>query len=59
MHKFAFGKLPHTFDNMFTPLGALNRTGNYRIQFYQSRYLDQFPSAFLPRVWNDNPSDIK
>ena len=59
MHKIAFGKQPASFESMFTPLGETNRTGNYHIKIYKSMYLDQFPSAFLPKVWNDNSPDIK
>ena len=59
MHKIAFGKHPASFESMFTPLGATNRTGNYHIKIYKSTYLDRFPSAFLPKVWNNNSMDIK
>ena len=59
MHKIAFGKQPTSFENRFTPLGENNRTGNYHIKIYKSIYLDRFPSAFLPKVWNDNSNDIK
>ena len=59
MHKFAFGKQPESFQNMFTPLGTNNRTGNYLIRNYKLKFLDQFPSAFLPKVWNNNCTEIK
>ena len=59
MHKIAFCKQPASFENMFTPLGVTNRTGNYHIKIYKSKYLDRFPSAFLPKVWNENSTDIK
>ena len=54
MYKFAFGRLPPTFNNMFSPLGCQNRTGNYKLQMCNSNYFDRFPSVFLPKVWNDN-----
>ena len=38
MHKFAFGKQPKTFDNMFQPLGANNRTGNYQLASYKTTF---------------------
>ena len=59
MHKFAFGKQPESFKDMFTPLGCNNRTGNYIISKYKTNFLDRFPSAFLPKVWNQNSSEIK
>ena len=53
MHKFAFGKLPPTFKNMFSPLGCNNRTGNYQIQMCKSKYFERFPSVYLPKIWNE------
>ena len=59
MHKFAFGKQPKTFDNMFQPLGANNRTGNYQLASYKTTFFEKFPSVFLPKVWNDNSTLCK
>ena len=59
MHNFAFGRQPQSFNNMFTPLGVNNRTGNYQIKKYKSNFFDKFPSSFLPKIWNDNCKNIK
>ena len=59
MHNFAFGRQPQSFNNMFTPLGVQNRTGNYQITKYKSNFFDKFTSAFLPEIWNENCGDIK
>ena len=59
MHNFAFGRQPQSFNNMFTPLGVQNRTGNYQITKYKSNFFDKFPSAFLPKIWNENCRNIK
>ncbi len=59
MHKFAFGLQPLTFQNMFHPLGVNNRTGNYRLIKYDLKYFDQFPSIYLPKIWNEHSSCIK
>ena len=59
MHKFAFGKQPESFHNMFIPLGKNNRSGNYFITNYKLKLFDQFPTAFLPKVWNNNSNEIK
>lgn len=59
MHKFAFGRLPETFNSMFQPLGVNNRTGNYIIIKTNVKLFDHFPSVYLPKIWNENSSEIK
>ena len=59
MHKFAHGLQPQTFNNMFQPLGVNNRTGNYRLIKYNLKLFDQFPSIYLPKIWNEYSSSIK
>ena len=44
---------------MCTPLQTNSRNGNYLLKKYQGKYLDRFPSAFLPKVWNETPKYIK
>ena len=59
MHKYAFGLQPQTFNNMFQPLGANNRTGNYQLIKYKLKFFDHFPSVYLPKIWNEHSSSIK
>ena len=59
MHKYILGKQPETFNNMFIPLKSNNRTGDFILQKYKLNFFDKFPSAFLPKIWNKNPTYIK
>ena len=59
MHQFAFGRLPPTFNNMFSPLGSQNRTGKYKLHLCKLNYFDRFPSVFIPKVWNEHSGLVK
>ena len=59
MHNYAYARLPNSLLNMCTPLKTNSRNGNYLLKKYKGKYLDRFPSAFLPKIWNETPKDIK
>ena len=59
MHNYAYACLPNSLLNMCTPLKTNSRNGNYLFKKYKGKYLDRFPSAFLPKIWNETPKEIK
>ena len=52
MYKYTNNLLPKSFNNMFIPCNPPNRTNSYKIIKSRISYLDQFPTAYLPRNWN-------
>ena len=59
MHNYAYARLPNSLLNMFTPLKTNGRNGNYLLKKYKGVYLDRFPSAYLPKAWNNVSNEIK
>ena len=41
------------------PLKTNSRNGNYLLKKYKGKYPDRFPSAFLPKFWNETSKDLK
>ena len=54
MQKYNSNKQPESFKDMFQPLSEPNRTNGYVIPRIKNKFLDQFPTSFLPKIWNDN-----
>ena len=52
MYKYKNNLLPNSFQNMFTPCNAPNRTNSFKVIKSRISFLDQFPNAFLPTIWN-------
>ena len=46
--KYRNGKLPNSFDNMFTELALENRTMSYRVEKTKNKYLNKFLKVYLP-----------
>ena len=59
MYKYSNNLLPRSFEGMFTPCNPPNRTNSYKIIKSRISYIDQFPTAYLPKFWNDLPSSLK
>ena len=59
MHKYILNKQPESFKDMFQPLSEPNRTNGYIIPRVKSKFLDQFPTSFLPNIWNENSLNQK
>ena len=59
MHKCNNGLLPESFDNFFLPFANPNRNNDYIIEKYKNKFLTQFPTYFLTRIWNSNKRDLK
>ena len=59
MHKYILNKQPESFKDMFQPLSEPNRTNGYIIPRVKSKFLDQFPTSFLPKIWNENSLNQK
>ena len=59
MHKCVIGKLPESFDDMFSPLPPPNRTNDFILEKYHSKFLSQFPKDVLPKKWNENSLFLK
>ena len=59
MHKNFNGKQPESFEGIFNVLPGTNRTKNFQIEILKSNFLAQFPTAFLPRIWNSNSLSMK
>ena len=59
MYKYGHGLQPRSFENMFTPCNNNDRTGDYKLQLIKRKFLDKFPSVFLPKIWNANSHNVK
>ena len=59
MFKYMTGKLPLSFNGMFIALAEPNRTKSYKLELVNNKYLESFPTVFLPRTWNSIPLEIK
>ena len=59
MYKYSNNLLPKSLDNMFTPCNPPNRTNSYKIIKSRTSYIDQFPSAYLPKKWNELGCNMK
>ena len=44
---------------MFIALAEPNRTKGYKLELVNNKYLESFPTLFLPRTWNSIPLEIK
>ena len=59
MHKYSSRKLPISFENFFVPFAPQNRTNSFILNEAKSKFSEQFPNFFLPRIWNENSLFIK
>ena len=59
MHQLSLGKQPDSFDTMFSPLEGPNRTKSFQTTISKNKFMDQFPSIFLPKIWNINSLELK
>lgn len=59
MHKYVNQNLPSSFNGMFQPLSEPNRTKKFVTARPRSKFLEQFPSVHLPKIWNDLSLDLK
>ena len=59
MYKYTNTKLPASFQDMFEPLSRINRNINYKVQKIKYTGLSNFPSVFLPKIWNSLPLGCK
>ena len=59
MHKLINGKAPPSFNNTFIPLAVPNRTNSFQTDKEKSKFLAQFPTHFLPKIWNCKPLELK
>ena len=59
MYKYSNNLLPVSFGNMFTACNPPNRTNSYKIVKSRTSYIDQFPSAYLPKKWNELCASLK
>ena len=54
MHKYLQNSVPDSFENFFVPLSEPNRTNGFIIDKIKNNFLSQFPTYFLPKIWNSN-----
>ena len=59
MHKCMEGKLPVSFDDFLETLAPPNRTNGFIENNTRIKFLEQFPSYFLPKIWNKNSLYLK
>ena len=59
MHKYNNEKLPASFEDFFMPFAHPNRNNNYRFDRIKNTFLSQFPTYFLPKIWNANDFHLK
>ena len=59
MYNYTNKLLPASFQGMFEPLTQFNRNMNYKVQRIKYESLSNFPSVFLPKIWNSLPLGCK
>ena len=59
VYKFHRNQLPRSFDSFLIPMGSYNRTNSFITKKTKSKFLEQFPTHFLPQMWNCNNLEIK
>ena len=59
MHRYFNDNLPSSFQNMFKSLAEPNRTKSYKLERGLNKYLESFPSAMFPKLWNEIEIDLK
>ena len=59
MHNYIAGKLPLSFDNLFTKLNSFERSMSFQIVSVKKSHLKLFPSFSLLKGWNDLPLNLK
>ena len=59
MYNYYHNHLPDSFNGMFTAFAQPNRTLNFIIPRSRLAYLDQFPTSFLPKIWNKELIHLK
>ena len=59
MYNYNNNHLPISFENMFRPCNPPNRTNSYKVIKSRITYLHQFPTAFLPKTWNELHRSLK
>ena len=59
MHKYINNKLPESFLDFFTPFSNPNRTHSFKTSLAKKKFLENFPSFFLPVIWNSNSLSLK
>ena len=57
MYKYEHLLLPESFVNMFGKIS--DRSRNYRIDIVKNKTLEAFPKAYLPKIWNSLPMEVK
>ena len=59
MHKYINNKLPESFQDFFTPFSNPNRTHSFQTSLAKKKFLENFPTFFLPVIWNSNSLGLK
>ena len=53
MYKYANDLHPNSLSGLFYPLSNNNRTLSFKTSIIKGKSLESFPSAFLPKIWNN------
>ena len=59
VHKLNNELLPISFDNFLKPIAKPNRTNGYLHDKLKTKFLSQFPTFYLPIIWNELNLNIK
>lgn len=59
MFKILHGKAPRSFSNMFPTLSGENRSNSFSLPSYKGKFIRQFPSNYLPKVWNSGSLELR
>ena len=59
MYKYTKNLHPNSLIGMFKFLSNANRTNSFEVSKINSKFLESFPSTFLPKKWNSLPLDLK
>ena len=59
MYKYTNDLHPNSLSEMFHPLSNNNRTLSFKTSIVKGKFLESFPSALLPKIWNNLPVNTK
>ena len=59
MHKYVQSRVPSSFHGFLNALPPPNRTNGFHLDLTQNKFLEQFPTFFLPKIWNKLPLNLK
>ena len=59
MFKCSKSLLPTPILSIFERLSHSNRSNSFKIEKCKNKFMERFPTAFLPRIWNANSLSVR